>query len=70
MTLQYTKSQRILTAIAAIWAMGVSLVLLLAPTYEISFGVYGPNTPAFYLPSALLLLLAAATVQAEPERDI
>src|SRR5512132_2186574 len=42
---QQTKSQSVLTAIAALWATGVALFLMLAPTYETSIGTYGPDTP-------------------------
>jgi hypothetical protein len=41
-----TKSRSVLPVIAALWATGVALYFLLAPTYETSFGSYGPNTPA------------------------
>ena len=131
------KSQNVLIAIAILWATGVALFFLFAPTYETAFASYSPDTPAsevarteirghatalevngphiifvlsipilfallplafqrqrraallgaavltlcfcslgalsvgvFYLPSALLLLLAAATTQAESERVV
>ena len=40
------KSGRVLSAIAALWAAGVALFLLFAPTYETAVSTYGPNTPA------------------------
>jgi hypothetical protein len=41
-----TKSRSAFPVIAALWATGVALYLLLAPTYETSFVSYGPNTPS------------------------
>lgn len=40
------KSRSVLTAIAALWATGVALYLLFAPTYETSVSTYGPNSTA------------------------
>jgi hypothetical protein len=40
------KAGSILTAIGALWATGVALFLLLAPTYETAVTTYYPNTPA------------------------
>ena len=40
-----TKSGTVLIAVAALWATGVALFLLLAPTYETAVVTYGPNTP-------------------------
>jgi hypothetical protein len=43
------KSGSVLTAFAALWAMGVALFLLFAPTYgtayETAVATYGPNAP-------------------------
>lgn len=40
------KSRSVLTAIPALWAVGVALYLLFAPTYETSVSTYGPSSIA------------------------
>lgn len=40
------KSRSVLIAIAALWALGVALYLLFAPTYETSVSTYGSNSTA------------------------
>ena len=40
-------SRSIVPLIAALWATGVALFLLFAPTYDRSVAIYGPNTSAF-----------------------
>jgi hypothetical protein len=40
------KSRNVLIALAALWATGVSLYLLFAPTYGSSVSTYGPNSTA------------------------
>lgn len=40
------KSRGALNALASLWAAGVALYLLFAPTYETSVSTYGPNSTA------------------------